>query len=68
MCWQGATLLGREEECVRESERAEGRDNTPLWALVSSSASASPVSLAVAVDVGGGSRLQSPKEAECGIP
>lgn len=37
MCWQGATLLGREEECVWERERAEGReklrDNTPLWAL-----------------------------------
>lgn len=45
-----------------ERERAEGRerlrDNTPLWALVSSSGSTSPVSVA-----GGGSQLQSPKEA-----
>lgn len=44
MCWQGATLLGREEVCERE--RAEGkerqRDNTPLWALVGSSGSTSP--------------------------
>lgn len=48
-------------------ERAEGRErrreNTPLWALVSSSGSTSPVSLAVAVGVRGGSHSQTPKEA-----
>lgn len=65
MCWQGATLLGR-EECVRgreSREEGEEEENTPLWALVSSPGSTSPVSLAVAVGAGGGSLLESPKEA-----
>lgn len=57
-CWRG-----RRRVCERE--RAEGRErrreNTPLWALVSSSGSISPVSLAVAVGVGE-HHLQSPKD------